>query len=67
MMTMVQAPTPDRPEDKLVEFMTANNFSKTDIYAALQNIEEANMVLYSKEWDIKCKNNYVWVKGELTQ
>lgn len=67
MMTMVQAPTPDRPEDKLVEFMTANNFSKADIYAALQNIEEANMVLYSEEWNIKCQNNYVWVKGELTQ
>ncbi|QEM43251.1 hypothetical protein CHOTACABRAS_197 [Bacillus phage Chotacabras] len=65
MMTMVQAP--DRPEDKLVEFMISNNFSKADIYAALQNIEEANMVLYSEEWNIKCQNNYVWVKGELTQ
>ncbi|AEW47379.1 hypothetical protein BCB4_0150 [Bacillus phage B4] len=67
MMTMVQAPTPDRPEKKLVNFMTANNFSKADIYEALTNIEESNVVFQNKAWEIQYQSRFVYVKGELTQ
>ncbi|ALA13364.1 hypothetical protein AVV02_gp201 [Bacillus phage AvesoBmore] len=67
MITMVQAPTPDRPEEKLVKFMTDNSFSKADIYEALNNIEEAKLTLHNKDWGLTHQSNYVFVKGELMQ
>lgn len=67
MITMLQAPTPDRPENKLVEFMTANSFSKADIYAALDNIEEAKLVIHNEAWGLTHQSNYIFVKGELMQ